>query len=62
MAAVLTEISFPVEAMRGVAVVGRAAGLVGHIYEEKQDGLTRSLLGMADREFTQGADEGGDRT
>lgn len=61
MAAVLTEIGFPVEAMRGVAVVGRAAGLVGHIYEEKQNGLTRSLLDMADREFTPDAD-GGDGT
>lgn len=56
MAAVLTEIGFPVEAMRGVAVVGRAAGLVGHIHEEKQNGLTRFLLDMADREFTPGAD------
>ena len=38
MAAVLGEIGFPVEAMRGVAVVGRAAGLVAHIVEEKQTG------------------------
>jgi citrate synthase len=52
MAAVLTEIGFPVEAFRGVAVVGRAAGLVAHIVEEKQAGLTRPLLHMADREFT----------
>ena len=52
MAAVLTEIGFPVEAMRGVAVVGRAAGLVAHIYEEKQMGISRELLRMADHEFT----------
>jgi len=52
MAAVLTEIGFPVEAMRGVAVVGRAAGLVAHIYEEKQAGISRALLEIADREFT----------
>lgn len=50
MAAVLSEIGFPVEAMRGVAVVGRAAGLVAHIYEEKQTGLARSLIEFADRE------------
>jgi citrate synthase len=50
MAAVLCEIGFPVEAMRGVAVVGRAAGLVAHIYEEKQTGLARSLIEYADRE------------
>jgi citrate synthase len=55
MAAVLTEIGFPVEAFRGVAIVGRAAGLVAHIVEEKEAGLTRSLLQMADREFTPGA-------
>jgi len=52
MAAVLTEIGFPVEAMRGVAVVGRAAGLVAHIYEEKQAGIARALVAMADREFS----------
>lgn len=52
MAAVLTEIGFPVEAMRGVAVVGRAAGLVAHIVEEKQSGLARPLLRMADETFT----------
>jgi citrate synthase len=52
MAAVLTEIGFPVEALRGVAVVGRAAGLVAHIYEEKRMGLSRTLLDFADREFT----------
>jgi citrate synthase len=52
MAAVLIEIGFPVEALRGVAVVGRAAGLVGHIYEEKRMGLSRALLDFADHEFT----------
>lgn len=57
MAAVLTEIGFPVEAMRGVAVVGRAAGLVAHIYEEKQMGISRALLGMADRAFTPSSPE-----
>jgi citrate synthase len=49
MAAVLGEIGFPVEAMRGVAVVGRAAGLVAHIVEEKQTGLARHLLNFADQ-------------
>jgi citrate synthase len=52
MAAVLSEIGFPVEALRGVDVVGRAAGLVAHIVEEKQAGISRALLGMADRAFT----------
>lgn len=48
MAAVLREIGFPVEAMRGVAVVGRAAGLVAHIVEEKKTGLARHLIKYAD--------------
>jgi citrate synthase len=52
MAAVLSEIGFPVEAMRGVAVVGRAAGLVAHIHEEKQTGLARHLTAFADQAFT----------
>lgn len=50
MAAVLSEIGFPVDAMRGAAVVGRAAGLVAHIVEEKQTGLARHLIDYADRE------------
>ena len=52
MAAVLGEIEFPVEAMRGVAVVGRAAGLVAHIVEEKQTGLARHLISYADQAVT----------
>jgi citrate synthase len=52
MAAVLGEIGFPVEAMRGVAVVGRAAGLVAHIVEEKQTGLARHLINYADQAVT----------
>ena len=52
MAAVLTDIGFPVEAMRGVAVVGRAAGLVGHIIEEKENSLARPLIRYADETFS----------
>ena len=37
LGAVLNEIAFPVEVMRAVAVIGRAAGLVAHILEEKQN-------------------------
>ncbi len=35
-AALLGEIGIPQKVMRGVAVVSRSAGLVGHIYEESQ--------------------------
>lgn len=36
VAAVLGEIGIPVAIARGLAVVSRSAGLVGHIYEEQQ--------------------------
>jgi citrate synthase len=36
-AALLGEIGIPQKVMRGVAVVSRSAGLVGHIYEESQN-------------------------
>ncbi len=51
MAAVLGEIGFPVDAMRGVAVVARAAGLVAHICEEKRNHLTRDILEFVDNEI-----------
>jgi len=38
--------------MRGVAVVGRAAGLVAHIVEEKETGLARHLIRFADEAVT----------
>lgn len=42
--AVLCEIGFPVEVMRAVAVVSRAAGLVAHIHEEKREPLTPAIV------------------
>jgi citrate synthase len=47
--AVLTEIGFPSSAMRGVAVVSRAAGLVAHMLEEKSTGLGQHLVAWADQ-------------
>ncbi len=44
LGAVLCEIGFPVGAMRGVAVVGRAAGLVAHIEEERQSPITPMMM------------------
>lgn len=41
--ALLCEIGFPPEAMRAVAVLSRAAGLVAHIYEEKQNPIMPAL-------------------
>jgi citrate synthase len=50
IAAVLGEIGFPREVARGVAVVSRAAGLVGHILEERREPAGRYIWEMAERE------------
>ena len=47
--ALLAEIQFPLEAMRGVAVVSRASGLVAHMLEEKETGLSQHLVNWADQ-------------
>jgi citrate synthase len=36
VAAILADAGIPVEILRGVALISRCAGLVGHIYEEQQ--------------------------
>ena len=43
VAALLGEIGIPVQVMRGIAVVSRAAGLVGHIREEQLDPSARHI-------------------
>lgn len=43
IAAVLSEIGIPVDIMRGFAVVTRAAGLVGHLKEEKENPAARAI-------------------
>jgi citrate synthase len=43
LGAVLNEIAFPVDVMRSVAVIGRAAGLVAHIHEEKQNPIVPTV-------------------
>jgi citrate synthase len=50
VAAVLGEIGFPHEVMRGVAVVSRAAGLVGHILEERREPAARFIWELAEHE------------
>ncbi len=44
LGAVLNEIDFPVEVMRSVSVIGRAAGLVAHIYEEKRNQVVPAVV------------------
>ena len=46
VAALLGEIGVPQEVMRGIAVVSRAAGLVGHIREEQLDPSARHIWNM----------------
>ena len=51
MGAVLCGIGFPVAAMRGVAVVGRAAGLVAHINEEADNHVSGEVGRFVDEEI-----------
>ena len=44
LGAVLNDVSFPVEVMRGVAAVSRAAGLIGHVYEEMENPIAPSVV------------------
>jgi citrate synthase len=48
IAAVLGEIGFPMEVVRGVTVVARAGGLIAHVLEEKQTHSTAHLMALAD--------------
>jgi citrate synthase len=43
IAAVLGEIGIPQPVMRGIAVISRAAGLVGHIFEERENPIARHI-------------------
>jgi citrate synthase len=47
VAALLGEIGIPQPVMRGIAVVSRAAGLVGHIREEQLDPSARTIWNAA---------------
>ena len=44
LGAVLNELEFPVEVMRSVAAVGRAAGLIAHIHEEMTEPVTPAVV------------------
>lgn len=43
LGAILSEIGFPVEVMRACSVVGRAAGLVAHVLEEKSSPIAPAV-------------------
>ena len=48
LGAILHEIDFPVEAMRSVAVVGRCAGLVGHVLEERSSPISSDIFAFSE--------------
>ncbi len=52
VAALLGEIGIPQAVMRAVAVVSRAAGLVGHILEERNEPSARYLWDLAEEHIT----------
>jgi len=53
--AILTELGFDWRLCRGIAVIGRAVGLVGHIAEELRNPIARTLWEQAEAEVTRHA-------
>jgi citrate synthase len=51
IAALLLEIGLPVESLRGIAVVSRAGGLIGHLLEERATHSGRSIWELVEREI-----------
>ena len=51
IAALLLEIGLPLDAMRGIGVVSRAGGLIGHVIEEKANSTARFLWDLAEKEI-----------
>ena len=62
MGAILSELGFPWQLCRGVAVIGRAVGLVGHIAEEMRNPVAREIWERAEREVLQHATEKPDKS
>ena len=62
IAAVLLEIGLPAPAMRGIAVISRAGGLLGHILEERQTHAAREMWRLTRENigYEAPAQEGGD--
>lgn len=55
-AALLGEIGMPLQVARGVAVIARAAGLVGHIYEEIEKPVSREMWRLVEEGIPYAAD------
>jgi len=50
MGAILSELEFPWQLCRGIAVIARAVGLVGHIAEEMRNPVAREIWERAEHE------------
>src|SRR6185295_7313698 len=48
IAALLLEIGLPAESLRGIAVVSRAGGLIGHLLEERATHSGRAIWELVD--------------
>jgi citrate synthase len=53
--AILSELGFPWRICRGVAIIGRAVGLVGHIAEEMRNPLGHEIYQRIEHEVTENA-------
>lgn len=53
--ALMLELGFPWQICRGIAVISRAVGLVGHIAEEMRSPLAREMWERAEHEVTENA-------
>ena len=51
--ALMLELGFPWQICRGIAVIGRAVGLVGHIAEEMRNPIAHEMWQRADDEVTE---------
>ena len=62
IAALLLEIGLPAESLRGIAVVSRAGGLVGHLLEERETHSGRAIWEAIDQGIQYEAAEGSKRS
>jgi citrate synthase len=58
IAAALLEAGLPSEVMRGVVLVARCAGLVGHLHEESSRPMAQDMWKLVEREFPYEPEQG----
>ncbi|MGH8806557.1 MAG: citryl-CoA lyase [Noviherbaspirillum sp.] len=61
VAAILADIGVPARAMRGFALISRAAGLVAHLVEEQERPTGRAIWALVDKEIPYRADAPSER-